>query len=53
MTTVYLTSPKSLRSMAIVADEDAVMAYLLTHYDRSALSFDKLDHWLRDNTKRS
>jgi len=43
----------AVNGVTIMADEDAVMAFLLPLYDRSAVSFDKLDHWLRANTRQS
>lgn len=41
----------AVNGMALTADEAAVTKFLMPLYDRSAVSFDKLEPWLRNNTK--
>ena len=42
----------AVNGVSITADEQAVMRFLLPLYERSALSFERLDAWLRKNTQR-
>lgn len=37
--------------MMITADADAIYAFLMGLYDRGDISFERLDTWLRGNTK--
>lgn len=41
----------AVNEVTLVADEDAVMAFLVPLYDRNALSFDELEKWLRSHTR--
>jgi len=41
----------AVNGVTITADEDATIRFLIPLYDRNALEFDKLDKWLRKNTK--
>jgi death-on-curing protein len=41
----------AVNGVAITAGEDATVRFLIPLYDRNALAFDKLDAWLRKNTK--
>jgi death-on-curing protein len=41
----------AVNGVTITADEDATIQFLIPLYDRNALEFDKLDKWLRKNTK--
>lgn len=41
----------AINGVPIAADENAVIKFLVPLYDRHALQFDKLDAWLRKNTK--
>lgn len=41
----------AVNGVSITADEDATIRFLVPLYDRSTLAFDKLDAWLRKNTK--
>lgn len=41
----------AVNGVTITADEDATIRFLVPLYDRSTLAFDKLDAWLRKNTK--
>ena len=41
----------AVNGITLTADEAAVMKFLVPLYDRSAVSFDKLEPWLRKNTK--
>jgi death on curing protein len=41
----------SINGIVLAADEDAVMKFLVPLYERSALSFEKLEAWLRKNTR--
>lgn len=41
----------AVNGVIITADEDATIRFLIPLYDRNALAFDKLDAWLRKNTK--
>jgi death-on-curing protein len=42
----------AVNGVDILADEDALIGFLTPLYDRNALSFETLDHWLRSNTKK-
>jgi len=42
----------AVNGVAITADEDATIRFLIRLYDRNALAFDKLDAWLRKNTNK-
>ena len=41
----------AVNGVTLTADEDAVIKFLLPLYARYAMSFDKLDAWLRKNAK--
>lgn len=41
----------AVNGLAITADEDALIKFLIPLYSRNALAFDKLETWLRKNTK--
>jgi death-on-curing protein len=41
----------AVNGIAITADEDAVIKFLIPLYSRNALTFDKLEQWLRKNSK--
>ena len=41
----------AVNDITLKVDETAVMKFLVPLYDRSAVSFDKLEPWLRKNTK--
>lgn len=41
----------AVNDITLKADEAAVMKFLMPLYDRSAVSFEKLEPWLRNNTK--
>lgn len=41
----------AVNGVTITADEDATVRFLIPLYDRNAFAFDKLDAWLRKNTK--
>jgi death-on-curing protein len=41
----------AVNGVTITADEDATIRFLVPLYDRNALAFDKLEKWLRKNTK--
>jgi death-on-curing protein len=41
----------AVNGVTITADEDAVVRFLLPLYARSAVAFDKLEVWLRKNTR--
>jgi len=40
----------AINGITLTASEDAVIRFLMPLYDRSDVSFDKLDTWLRRNT---
>lgn len=40
----------AINGISLIADEDAVMAFLLPLYESNTLSFDLLETWLRANT---
>jgi len=40
----------AVNGLALTADEDRVIRFLLPLYDRNAVAFDKLEAWLRKNT---
>lgn len=41
----------AVNGVSITAAEDAIIRFLVPLYDRSTIAFDKLDAWLRKNTK--
>lgn len=41
----------AINGVTITATEDAVIKFLVPLYNRNALQFEKLDSWLRRNTK--
>jgi death-on-curing protein len=41
----------AVNGVTITAGEDATIRFLISLYDRNALALDKLDAWLRKNTK--
>ena len=41
----------AVNGMAITANEDAVIRFLIPLYDRNTLEFDKIEAWLRKNAK--
>jgi death on curing protein len=42
----------AVNGLALTADENQVIRFLLPLYDRNAIAFDKLDAWLRKNTAK-
>ncbi len=42
----------SVNGYALVAKEEAAIKFLVPLYDRGALSFERLEAWLRRNTRR-
>jgi death on curing protein len=42
----------AVNGYALTAKEEAVIKFLVPLYDRSALSFERLEAWLRRNTRR-
>lgn len=43
----------AVNGMSMTADEDALIKFLLPLYARSAITFDKLERWLRKNTRHA
>lgn len=41
----------SINGITLTADEDQIIRFLIPLYDRSSVQFDKLDAWLRKNTR--